>query len=86
MLNLKFSIMKKVLFAAFAGICIISSIMATPATKGKVKINRLSQNVNDTVPKPDTSKLVQYMDLNVKDSVPKPDSPKQIQLVDLSVR
>jgi hypothetical protein len=48
--------MKKVLFAAFAGLCVMSSIMATSAVK---KINSGQTNqLRDTVPpKKDTSKF-----------------------------
>jgi hypothetical protein len=53
--------MKKVLFAAFAGICVISSIMATPAHPGTKKMDSqvmARQFMNDTVPgrKTDTSR------------------------------
>jgi hypothetical protein len=50
--------MKKVLFAAFAGMCVISSIMATSANTGTVKGNPgIDQIIRDTVPgkKSDTS-------------------------------
>jgi hypothetical protein len=51
--------MKKVLFAAFAGMCVISSIMATSANTGRINSNQqLSQLLRDTVPsrKSDTSR------------------------------
>jgi len=49
--------MKKVLFAAFAGICIVSSIMATPAHKGTAD-NKIRIGQYDTIPgkKTDTSR------------------------------
>jgi hypothetical protein len=56
--NLKFIIMKKVLFAAFAGICVLSSVMATSGNSGKINSNPATpQIVRDTVPgkKTDTS-------------------------------
>jgi len=43
--------MKKVVFAAFAGMCVISSIMATSAVPGTLKQEpRLVQIKSDTVP------------------------------------
>jgi hypothetical protein len=51
--------MKKVLFAAFVGICVISSMMAAPANKGKVSTDaQINQFMNDTVPmkKKDTTR------------------------------
>jgi hypothetical protein len=51
--------MKKVLFAAFGGMVVISSIMATSANSGGINSNQqLSQIVRDTVPgrKSDTSR------------------------------
>jgi hypothetical protein len=56
--NLNFIIMKKVLFAAFAGICVLSSVMATSGDSGKINANpRINQIIRDTVPgkKSDTS-------------------------------
>ena len=50
--------MKKVLFAAIAGICVLSSVMATTANSGKIKINTgINGMIRDTVPgkKTDTS-------------------------------
>jgi hypothetical protein len=50
--------MKKVLFAAFAGICVLSSVMATSGNPGKINSNPITtQNLRDTVPgkKSDTS-------------------------------
>jgi hypothetical protein len=50
--------MKKVLFAAFAGICILSSIMATTAGSEQTNRNqRMDQILRDTIPgrKSDTS-------------------------------
>ena len=50
--------MKKVLFAAFAGVCVLSSVMATSANGGKMYSRTVSnQLVRDTIPskKTDTS-------------------------------
>lgn len=50
--------MKKALFAAFAGMCVVSSIMATSANPDRVKNStRTDQIVRDTIPskKTDTS-------------------------------
>jgi hypothetical protein len=50
--------MKKVLFAAIAGICVLSSVMATSGNSGKINSNPvIPRNVRDTVPakKTDTS-------------------------------
>jgi hypothetical protein len=50
--------MKKVLLAAFAGICVLSSIMATTVNSGKINSNpTMNQVIRDTVPgkKSDTS-------------------------------
>jgi hypothetical protein len=69
--------MKKVLFAGFAGICVISSIMATPANKGKMNISqKTDQNMRDTIPskktdtsrhpKPDTTSMPRILDLNAR--------------------
>ena len=49
-MNIKFIIMKKVLFAAFGGLCVITSIMATPAEKGKSRtVLQIKQSLTDTV-------------------------------------
>jgi hypothetical protein len=56
--NLKFIIMKKVLFAAFAGICVLSSVLASSGNSGKININpRVDHMIRDTIPgkKNDTS-------------------------------
>ena len=66
--------MKKVLFAAFAGMCVISSIMATSSNTGRINSNQqLSQLVRDTVPgrKSDTSRY------------PKRDTTSMPKIVDL---
>jgi hypothetical protein len=50
--------MKKVLFAAFAGICVLSSVMATSGDSGKINAKPgINQMIRDTVPnkKSDTS-------------------------------
>jgi len=50
--------MKKVLFAAFAGVCVLSSVMATSSNGGKMYSRTVSnQQVRDTIPnkKTDTS-------------------------------
>jgi hypothetical protein len=50
--------MKKVLFAAFAGICVLSSVMATSENSRKFSSNtRINQIIRDTIPnkKTDTS-------------------------------
>lgn len=50
--------MKKVLFAAFAGVCVLSSVMATSSNAGKVNSrSTINQLVRDTIPgkKADTS-------------------------------
>jgi hypothetical protein len=66
--------MKKVLFAAFAGLCVASSLMGTTATKSK---HVVAYSAMDTVPKPDSPKFAQFMD-----TVPKPDSPKYAMILD----
>jgi hypothetical protein len=51
--------MKKVLFAAFAGLCVISSIRATSAGTGRISNSQqVSQVIRDTIPgkKSDTSR------------------------------
>jgi hypothetical protein len=69
--------MKKVLFAAFAGMCVISSIMATSVNTGRINSNQqLSQLVRDTVPsrradtsrspKRDTTSMPKIVDLGSK--------------------
>ena len=62
--------MKKVLFAAFAGLCIASSFIGTTASKVRVREN-IALNALDTVPKPDSPKYAMIMD-----TVPKKDSSK----------
>jgi hypothetical protein len=50
--------MKKVLFAALAGICVLSSVMATSGNAGKINASSvIKQMIRDTVPgkKSDTS-------------------------------
>ena len=66
--------MKKVLFAAFAGLCVASSLMGTTAVKTK---HAVTLSALDTVPKPDSPKFAQLMD-----TVPKPDSPKYAMILD----
>jgi len=52
-------IMKKKLFAAFAGMCIVSSLMAITANKGKT--DRLI-NLSDTTIKPaETTKVSKFV-------------------------
>jgi hypothetical protein len=65
--------MKKALFAAFAGVCVISSLMAT-STNGKLKTSQHQvQFVRDTIPgKTDTTRY------------PKHDTTKMPRLVDES--
>ena len=60
--------MKKVLFAAFAGLCVASSLMGTTATKAK---HAGAYNAMDTVPKPDSPKYAMILD-----TVPKKDTSK----------
>ena len=75
--KLKFIKMKKVLFAAFACLCVASSITATSAGTGKQNINRrMDQLIRDTIPnkktdtsrspKPDTTSMPKFVDLNVR--------------------
>ena len=67
--------MKKVLFVAFAGFCVASSLMGTTA---KVNTNHgVALNALDTVPKTDTPKFAQLLD-----TVPKTDTPKFAQFID----
>jgi hypothetical protein len=66
--------MKKVLLAAFAGVCVMTSIMATSAPSGNYSNSKKAQQaIRDTVPskKGDTSRS------------PKPDTTK---IVDLELR
>ena len=67
--------MKKVLFAAFAGLCVASSLMGTTATKAK---HAGAYNAMDTVPKPDSPKYAMILDTVPK----KPDSPKYAMILD----
>jgi hypothetical protein len=77
--------MKKVLFAAFAGLCVITSIMATPAEKGKrVRVSQIQQSLNDTVPPKDTTKKISDVYIqSLNDTVPPPkdttSTPKIVQ-------
>jgi hypothetical protein len=69
--------MKKVLLFAFAGICVVSSIMATSANTGIINSNQqLNQLVRDTVPnkKTDTSRY------------PKRDTTSMPKMVDPGVK
>lgn len=85
--------MKKVLFAAFAGMCVISSIMATSANTGKISNLRISQVLCDTVPPKDTSKIAEVFVMS--DTIPKKksdtthkpsDTTSMPRIVDLSVK
>ena len=82
--------MKKVLFAAFAGMCVFSSIMATSANTGKVSSNQnVNQVLRDTIPPSDTTKKAEVFLMNdtvpgKKDTTRKPGDTSRI--VDLSVR
>ena len=67
--------MKKVLFAAFAGLCVASSLMGTTATKTK---HVVAFTAMDTVPKPDSPKYAMILDTVPK----KPDSPKYAMILD----
>ena len=60
--------MKKVLFAAFAGLCVASSLMGTNASKAK---HAVAYSAMDTVPKPDSPKYAMILD-----TVPKKDTSK----------
>ena len=65
--------MKKVLFAAFAGTCVLTSIMATPADKGKkVDVSNIKHSLTDTVPPgKDTTKVVGVYDQQIlTDTIP----------------
>ena len=75
--------MKKVLFAAFAGLCVVSSIMATSTTTGKLtRFQQINQIVRYTIPQDTTKKAEVFL---TRDTVPdKKDTTKK--LVDLSVR
>jgi hypothetical protein len=74
--------MKKVLFAAFAGLCVASSIMGTTSTKGRIRTNQgMVRNALDTVPKPDSPKFALFVDTIPK----KPDSPKFVRVVNFSM-
>jgi hypothetical protein len=67
--------MKKVLFAAFAGLCVASSLMGTTATRTK---HTVAYSALDTVPKPDSPKYAMILDTVPK----KPDSPKYAMILD----
>ena len=78
--------MKKVLFAAFAGLCVITSIMATPAEKGKSRtVLQIKQSLTDTVPPKDTTKkvdiLYNYNQVSLTDSVPPKDTTKKVDIL-----
>jgi hypothetical protein len=76
--------MKKVLFAAFAGLCVITSIMATPAEKGKSRaVLQIKQSFTDTVPPKDTTKKVNvlYNQANLTDTVPPKDTTKKVNVL-----
>ena len=66
--------MKKVLFAAFAGLCVASSLMGTTATKTK---HAVAFSAMDTVPKPDSPKYAMILD-----TVPKKDTSKYAMILD----
>jgi hypothetical protein len=56
--NLKFIIMKKVFFAAVAGICVLTSVMAGSGNSGKINgSTAINHMIRDSVPgkKSDTS-------------------------------
>jgi hypothetical protein len=82
--------MKKVLFAAFAGMCVVSSIMATSANTGKLSSTRqINQVLRDTVPPTDTAKKAEVFLMSdtvpgKKDTTRKPGDTSRI--MDLSVR
>ncbi len=81
--------MKKVLFVAFAGLCVASSLMGTNASKTK---HVVAYSAMDTVPKPDSPKYAMILDTVPKkdtskyamilDTVPKKDSSKYAMLQD----
>ncbi len=53
--------MKKALLAAFAGVCVISSIMAGSGKDGKVIIKMENRMLTDTIPgKTDTSRYPKH--------------------------
>lgn len=66
--------MKKVLFAAFTGLCVASSLMGTTATKTK---HAVAFSALDTVPKPDSPKYAMMLD-----TVPKKDTSKYAMILD----
>ena len=83
-MNIKFIIMKKVLFAAFAGLCVITSIMATPAEKGKSRtVFQIKQSLTDTVPPKDTTKKVNilYSQESLTDTIPPKDTTKKVDIL-----
>ena len=78
--------MKKVLFAALAGLCVITSIMATPAEKGKSRaVLQIKQSLTDTVPPKDTTKKVDilsdYSQVSLTDTVPPKDTTKKVDIL-----
>jgi len=83
--------MKKVLFAAFAGMCVVSSIMATSANTGKLSRNQqINQVLRDTLPPTDTTKKAEVFLMSdtvpsKKDTTRKPGDTAS-RIVDLSVR
>ena len=66
--------MKKVLFAAFVGLCVASTLMGTTATKTK---HAVAISAMDTVPKPDSPKYAMILD-----TVPKKDTSKYAMILD----
>lgn len=68
--------MKKVYLAAVAGLCVMTSIMATSVPKGKTGANGTYYTKNDTVPgrkydtsrnpKPDTASMPRIVDRELK--------------------
>jgi hypothetical protein len=68
--------MKKVYLAAFAGLCVMTSIMATSFPKGKSGESRSFYTKNDSVPgrkydtsrnpKPDTASMPRIVDRELK--------------------
>jgi hypothetical protein len=67
--------MKKVLFVAFAGLCVASSFIGTGTAKTK---QAAAYSALDTVPKPDSPKYAMIMDTIPK----KTDTPKYAMILD----
>jgi len=65
--------MKKVLFAAFAGLCVFTSLMGTSVNSGKIYGHQNTDRliIRDTVPQPDTTRD------------PKPDTTRRRHLMEL---